>query len=122
MSPLPQLRLLDDRVLVKVDEALDKTPGGIILPDSAKEKPMRGRVAGVGPGKFYPELCGRSYGTSVREGRLVLPLALGDVVLFPRYAGWPLPDHPDYMILRIDDVLAVAYESSPSEGITLPGE
>jgi len=88
---------LDDRVLVKQSEAEDVTTGGIVLPDTAKEKPQRGKVVAVGPGKLLD---------SGKRGQM--GLKKGDEVFYGKYAGTEVKvDGEDYVILRESDVLAV---------------
>ncbi len=93
---MANIRPLDDRVVVKVLEAEEKTAGGILLPDTAKQKPQRGKVVATGPGK-------------VRENgeRVALSVKVGDEVLFGRYAGneVEVSDH-EYKIMRETDILA----------------
>ncbi|MCK5540321.1 MAG: co-chaperone GroES [Deltaproteobacteria bacterium] len=91
------IRPLQDRIIVKRLEEEDKTAGGIIIPDAAKEKPMQGEVMAVGNGK-------------VTEDGKVLPLdvKVGDKILFGKYAGTEVKlDGEDYLIMREDDVLGV---------------
>ena len=88
---------LDDRVLVKQSEAEEKTSGGIVLPDTAKEKPQRGKVVAVGTGKLLD---------SGQRGKM--SLKKGDEVFYGKYAGTEVKvDGADYVILRESDVLAV---------------
>lgn len=88
---------LYDRLLVKRTEAEEKSKGGIILPDSAKEKPKQGSVIAVGKGKYNDK--GERIAPSVKEG---------DTVLFSSYAGTDIKiDGEDYLIMREDDVLAI---------------
>lgn len=83
---------LHDRVLVKPAAAEEKTAGGIIIPDTAKEKPQRGEIIAVGPGK---------------EGNL-MTVQVGDIVLYGKYAGQELNhEGSDYLIMREDDILVV---------------
>jgi len=90
------LRPLDDRVVVKVLEAEEKTSGGIVLPDTAKEKPQRGRVTAVGDGKLLD--TGK---------RLPLSVKKGDEVIFGKYAGSDIKiDDEDYKVLHETDLLA----------------
>lgn len=92
-----KLRPLADRVVVKPLEEEDKSPGGIILPDTAKEKPMRGKVIAVGLGKLTED------GT-----RLKMDVSVGDIVLYGKYSGTDVKvDQQDYLILRESDILAV---------------
>jgi chaperonin GroES len=88
---------LDDRVLVKQSEAEEKTAGGIVLPDTAKEKPQRGKVIATGPGKLLD---------SGERGKM--SLKKGDEVFYGKYSGTEIKiDGEDYVILRESDVLAV---------------
>ncbi len=86
------LKPINDRVVVKPAPADEKTKGGIIIPDTAKEKPQRGKVIAVGPGKD-----GNSMTVSV-----------GDKVLYGKYAGQELNyEGEDYLIMREDDILVI---------------
>lgn len=87
---------LADRILVKVSEAEEKTAGGILLPDTAKEKPQIGEVVQVGPGKHND------------DGSLqTLEVKVGDKVLYSKYAGTDIKlGADDYVLLRESDVLA----------------
>ena len=88
---------LGDRILVRLLEEEDKSPGGIILPDSAKEKPQEAKVVAVGKGRLLED------GT-VRP----LEIKVGDTVLFAKYSGSEIThEEKEFMILREDDVLAV---------------
>jgi chaperonin GroES len=88
---------LDDRVLVKQSQAEERTAGGIVLPDTAKEKPQRGVVIAVGPGKLLD--TGKRGAVSVKKG---------DEVYYGKYAGTEVKiDNETYVILREADVLAV---------------
>ena len=94
-APL-SLRPLDDRVVVEAMEAEEKTSGGILLPDTAKEKPQRGRVLAVGKGK-------------TNDDGKVLPVAVavGDEVLYGRYAGNEVKlGDKEVKIMRESDILA----------------
>ena len=90
------LRPLDDRVVLKAAESEEKTAGGIVLPDRAKEKQQRGTVIAVGPGK------------ALESGeRAELRVKVGDEVLFGKYAGNELKiDGEEYKIVREGDILA----------------
>lgn len=86
------MRPINDRVVIKPAPAEEKTKGGIIIPDTAKEKPQRGEVVAVGPGK---------------EGNL-MTVQVGDIVLYGKYAGQELNyDGEDYLIMREDDILVI---------------
>ncbi len=92
-----KIRPLGDRVLVERIEEEEKTAGGIIIPDTAKEKPQEGRVISVGKGKV------RDDGKVTR-----LDVSKGDRVLFGKYGGNDVTlDGTDYVILREDDILAI---------------
>jgi len=88
---------LADRVIVKAAEAEEMTKGGIILPDTAKEKPQQGQVVAVGPGKVS------------ETGSLVnMTLKTGDKVLYGKYSGTEISiDGEDVLIMRESDILAV---------------
>ena len=91
-----RVKPLDDRVVVEPLEAEEKTPGGILLPDTAKQKPQRGRILATGPGKL------RDNGE-----RSALAVAVGDEVLYGKYSGSEVEvDGKEYKILRETDVLA----------------
>jgi chaperonin GroES len=92
-----KLRPLHDRVLVKRVEEGEQKVGGIIIPDSAKEKPQRGEVVAVGAGKLLDN-----------GERAALDLKAGDQILFGKYSGAEIKlDGEEYLILREDEVLAV---------------
>lgn len=92
-----KLRPLADRVVVKPAEDEDKTPGGIILPDTAKEKPMRGEIVAVGPGSLND-----------RGERIKLDVKKGDTVIYGKYSGTDFKmDDQDYLILKESDILAI---------------
>lgn len=91
------LRPLRDRVVIEPIEAEEKTPGGIVLPDNAKEKPVRGKVLAVGSGRVLQD------GT-----RLEMEISEGDEVIYSKYAGTDVTvDGETYIVLREDDILAV---------------
>ena len=90
------LRPLQDRLLVKRLEEKEQVQGGIIIPDTAKEKPQEGRVVAVGPGK--------------QDDGKVVPLGVkaGDKILFGKYSGTEIKlDGEEHLILREDDILGV---------------
>jgi len=94
------LKPLSDRVIVKRLEEEEKTPGGIIIPDTAKEKPIQGKVLAAGPGKVTEN--GTKIPTEVKEG---------DKVLFGRYAGTDVKvEGEELLIMREDDILAIIEE------------
>ena len=91
------IRPLNDRILVKRLEEEEKTAGGIIIPDSAKEKPAEGEIIAVGPGK-----------RNDAGERVAIDLKVGDRVLFSKYGGTDVKlDGEDYLIMREDDILGV---------------
>lgn len=92
------LKPLADRIVVKPTEAEEVTKGGIVLPDTAKERPQEGEVIAVGPGK------------TLETGALVpVEVKVGDKVIYSKYGGTEVKiGREEYVILRQDDVLAVA--------------
>ena len=92
-----KVKPLQDRVLIKRTEEETKTKGGIIIPDSAKEKPQEGLVVAVGPGKVADN--GTRIACEVKEG---------DRILFGKYSGTDIKvDGVEHLIMREDDILAV---------------
>ena len=88
---------LEDRIILKPMEAEQKTAGGIIIPDNAKEKPQKGEVIATGPGK-----------TNDKGAKIDMTLKKGDKVLYGKYSGTEISiDGQDYLIVRESDVLAV---------------
>jgi len=88
---------LRDRVLVKYSEESEKTPGGLYIPDTAKEKPQKGEVVSVGPGRVTDD--GKLQPISVK---------VGDVVLFDKYSGSKVTmDDVEYLIIREEDILGI---------------
>ena len=95
---MSKFRPLQDRLLVKRVAEEEKTKGGIIIPDTAKEKPLEGKVIAVGNGKVNETTGG------VRK----LDVSPGDTILFSKYAGTEIKvDGEDHLILREEDVLGV---------------
>jgi chaperonin GroES len=92
-----KVRPLQDRLLVQRIEEEEKTKGGIIIPDTAKEKPQEGRIIAVGPGKTSD------------DGKLIpLSVKSGDRILFGKYSGTEIQlEGEEHLIIREDDVLAV---------------
>ncbi|MBN2107600.1 MAG: co-chaperone GroES [Deltaproteobacteria bacterium] len=92
-----KIRPLQDRIIIKRMEGEEKTKGGIIIPDSAKEKPMEGKVVAVGPGKLND------------KGTRVAPeVKAGDIILFGKYAGTEIKiDGEEHLILREDDIMGI---------------
>jgi chaperonin GroES len=92
-----KVRPLNDRILVKRLEEEEMTKGGIIIPDSAKEKPAEGEVIAVGKGKINDN-----------GDRIKLDVKVGDRVLFSKYGGTDVKiDGVDHLIMREDDILAI---------------
>jgi len=88
---------LADRVIIKPSEAEEKTKGGIILPDTAKEKPIEGTVIAAGPGKVTDD------GKTVKMG-----VKVGDKVLYGKYSGTEITvEGEDYLIMRESDIFAI---------------
>ena len=88
---------LNDKIVVKRLEAEEKTAGGIVLPDTAKVKPQRGKVISVGPGKLLDS-----------GERAAIGVVEGDEVLFGKYSGTEIKvDNVDHIILREDEVLGI---------------
>ena len=90
------IRPIGDRVVIKVLEGEEKTKGGIVLPDTAKEKPQEGEVMAVGSGELI-------------EGKKVpLEVKVGDKIIFSKYAGTEVKfEGEEYLILRQSDILAI---------------
>ncbi|MDR0434612.1 MAG: co-chaperone GroES [Gracilibacteraceae bacterium] len=92
-----KLRPLGDRVIIKAMEKEEKSKGGIIMPDTAKEKPLEGEIIAVGPGKLDDD-----------GKRLPMDVKVGDKVIYSKYSGTEIKfDGEEYLILRESDVQAV---------------
>ncbi len=92
-----KIKPLNDRVIVKRVEEEQKTSGGIIIPDTAKEKPQQGEVVAVGPGK-----------RDDNGNRIVLEVKEGDRILFGKYAGTEINiDKEEHIFMRGDDILGI---------------
>ncbi|RKY40599.1 MAG: co-chaperone GroES [Candidatus Omnitrophota bacterium] len=92
-----KIKPLGDRVLIKPCEEKEKTKGGIVLPDTAKERPQEGEIVAVGEGRRTDE-----------GKRVSLSLKVGDKVLYGKYSGTEITvDGEEYLIMREEDVLAV---------------
>lgn len=92
-----KIRPLADKVVIKVVEETESTPGGIILPDSAREKPQKGEVLAVGPGK-----------TLEKGDKEEMEVKVGDVVLYTKYGGTDIKvEDEEYKILSVRDILAI---------------
>lgn len=91
------IKPLADKIVIKVIDDVEKTSGGIFIPDSAKEKPQKGEIIAVGPGKF-----------SDNGTREEMDVKAGDKVLFAKYSGTDVKiDEVEYKILSVKDVLAI---------------
>lgn len=96
MAAKLKIRPLDDRVVVEPLEAEEKTAGGILLPDTAKQKPQKGKVVAVGPGKLTD-----------KGDRIALGVAVGDEIIYGKYAGNEVEvGGKDLKIMRETDILA----------------
>lgn len=94
---MPKIKPLNDRVLVERIEASDKTSGGILLPDSAKEKPTQGKIVATGDGR-----------RTEKGERLPLSVSVGDTILFSSYAGTAIKEGGDeFLILDESEILAI---------------
>jgi len=92
-----QIKPLADRVVVKKLDSEEKTSGGIVLPDSAKEKPQQGEILAVGPGKLDD-----------KSARQAMEVKVGDKVLFAKYSGTEVKiEGVEYLILAERDILAI---------------
>ena len=90
------IKPLEDRIVVKANEAEQKTTSGLVIPDTAKEKPQEGTVMAVGPGRFE------------NGNRLPLDIKEGDVVLYSKYGGTEIKyNNEEYLVLSSRDVLAI---------------
>ena len=93
---MTMIKPLSDRVVVRAEEAEEKTSSGLYIPDSAKEKPQRGTVVSVGPGKVEN---GTKIDMTVKEG---------DTVLYGKYSGTEITlDSEEYLIMRESDILGI---------------
>jgi chaperonin GroES len=102
------LQPLGDRLIVEVLEQEDTTTSGIVLPDTAQEKPQRGTVLAVGPGSLND-----------KGERVALDVVAGDTVVFSKYGGTEIKvDNEDYLILRESDILAKVVGDRQPAGAT----
>ena len=93
-----KLKPLEDRIIVQPGEAEETTASGLVIPDTAKEKPVVGTVVAVGPGKFNED----------GDSRVPVDVAVGDTVIYSKYGGTEVKvDGEEYLILSGRDVLAV---------------
>jgi len=96
MAKAFNLKPLEDRIVVKANEEESTTSSGIVIPDTAKEKPQEGSVVAVGPGRFEDGV------------RVPLDVAVGDTVIYSKYGGTEVKvDGDEYLILSARDVLAI---------------
>src|SRR5512144_392081 len=97
-APQMKLKPLDDRIVVKANEAEERTASGLVIPDTAKEKPQQGSVLAVGPGR-----------RSEQSGELIpLDVKVGDTVVYSKYGGTEITvEGEDLLILSSRDVLAI---------------
>jgi chaperonin GroES len=92
------IKPLEDRILVQVSDAEQTTASGLVIPDTAKEKPQEGVVLAVGPGRFNDE----------GDERIPLDVSVGDTVIFSKYGGTEVKyNNEEYLILSARDVLAI---------------
>ena len=92
------LQPLDDRIVVKPGESEETTASGLVIPDTAKEKPQEGEVLAVGPGRF----------DDAGAKRVPMDVKVGDVVLYSKYGGTEVKYHgEEYLVLSARDVLAI---------------
>ena len=92
------IKPLEDKILVQANEAETTTASGLVIPDTAKEKPQEGTVVAVGPGRWDED----------GEKRIPLDVAEGDTVIYSKYGGTEVSvDEEDFIILRADDIYAV---------------
>lgn len=89
---------LEDRVVIKVIEQEEKTSSGIVLPDTAKEKPQKGTVMAVGPGKYNED----------GDQLIPMPVKKGDVVVFAKYSGTEIKlNGEEYLVVRASDLIGI---------------
>jgi chaperonin GroES len=94
------LKPLNDRVIVKPSEAEEQTKSGLVIPDTAKEKPQKGEVVAVGEGKLNDD-----------GDRMPIDVSVGDVVIYGKYSGQEIKlDGEEYMILKADDIYAIVQD------------
>jgi chaperonin GroES len=92
-----KVKPLGDRVVIQASEGQEKTKGGIVLPDTAKEKPQEGKIVAVGTGK------------KTEDGKIIpLSVKVGDKVLYGKYSGTEITvDGEEYLIVKEEDILAI---------------
>jgi chaperonin GroES len=95
------IKPLEDRILVQPLDAEQTTASGLVIPDTAKEKPQEGKVVAVGPGRFDED----------GENRIPLDIKEGDVVIYSKYGGTEVKyDGQEYLLLSARDVLAIVFK------------
>ncbi|NMH99117.1 co-chaperone GroES [Pseudonocardia acidicola] len=95
--PVANIQPLEDKIVVQANEAETTTASGIVIPDTAKEKPQEGKVLAVGPGRYTEQ-----------GARIPLDVKVGDVVIYSKYGGTEVKyNGEEYLILSARDVLAV---------------
>ena len=93
-----KIKPLEDKILVQANEAETTTASGLVIPDTAKEKPQEGKVLAVGPGRFDED----------GEKRIPLDIAAGDIVIYSKYGGTEVKyNGEEYLLLSARDVLAI---------------
>ncbi|MBM3662512.1 MAG: co-chaperone GroES [Actinomycetota bacterium] len=97
MEATVSLQPLEDRIVVRPNEAEETTASGLVIPDTAKEKPQQGEVLAVGPGRFGDD-----------NDRVPMDISVGDTVVYSKYGGTEITvDGEDVLILNARDVLAI---------------
>ena len=100
MSTISKMKPLSDRVIVKPLEQKETKKGSIIIPDTAKEKPMEGEVMAAGPGKVDD-----------KGARIPMDVKKGDKILYGKYSGTEVRiDDVEYLIMHVDDIMAVIHD------------
>ena len=100
MSTVSKMKPLSDRVIVKPLEQKETKKGGIIIPDTAKEKPMEGEVVAAGPGKVDD-----------KGARIPMDVKKGDKILYGKYSGTEVRiDDVEYLIMHVEDIMAVIHD------------
>src|SRR3954468_5735555 len=98
MEVLMSLKPLEDRIVVKPGDAEETTASGLVIPDTAKEKPQQGEVLAIGPGRWDED----------GENRIPVDVSVGDIVIYSKYGGTEITSEgQDVLILNARDVLAV---------------
>ena len=107
-----KFRPLHDRVLIEVLDSEEKTAGGIIIPDTAKEKPQEGKVVAIGPGAKTEEgkLVAIGSGARTEDGKIIpMDVKVGDLVLFGKWSGTEVKiDGKEYSIMKESDIMGIS--------------